>query len=654
MYSFSDVAVQGKTRDVIDYAKELNRQQFQAATSLDGYYLVIAGAGSGKTRTLVYRVAYLIEQGVHSGSILLLTFTRKAAQEMMSRASAILDERCSNIVGGTFHSYAYQVLRKYAKYIGYADKFSVMDREDAESLIKMVLNEPQFAEKKKELPKAGVVLSIISKSINTGQCLDKVIAREYPQFKKATSLVSEIARCYEEQKRQKSLMDFDDLLLHFKKLLQEHSQLGREISQRHRYIMVDEYQDTNKLQTEIIALLAQEHGNLMAVGDDSQSIYSFRGADFKNIMAFPKMFPGCQVITLEQNYRSTEPILKFSNSILTCVKEKYSKTLFSDISGKKPLYIRPKNEEDEAKIVCQTIQQLKEYEVGLNEIAVLFRASSHSHYLEIELSREQLPFVKYGGIRFTEAAHVKDMLALIRIILNPMDVIAWTRILALLDGLGDAGIAKIVHEVVDNQKGYDGLADDKFAGKKYSPGLSALWQTIQDFQAASAIPEKIGTLLKFYTSLLEGNYDDAKSRRKDLETLAQMACRYASIDDFLAEISIEPPDIGSTADNQKKVVLSTIHSAKGLEWHTVFVIHLLEGFFPSCYALEDEGNIEEERRLFYVATTRAKKNLLLVTPKNIKNGKMQYVAPRFAFAEPSRFVTGNGEAGKLIEEWDVG
>ncbi len=611
MDSATDISVQITTRQGIDYEKDLNPQQFQAATRLDGYYLIIAGAGSGKTRTLIYRVAYLIEHGVDPQSILLLTFTRKAANEMMSRASALLDERCQNIVGGTFHSYAYQVLRKYAHHIGYADNFSVMDREDAESLIKMVMNELEFVEKKKTLPKAHVIQSIISKSLNTGLGLDKVIAREYPQFKKTITLVYEIAECYREQKIQKSLMDFDDLLLFLKKLLQEHPQVGKEISQRHRYIMVDEYQDTNKLQTEIITLLAQEHGNLMAVGDDSQSIYSFRGADYKNILAFPQMFPDCQVITLEQNYRSTQAILSFSNSVLACAREKFSKTLFSDIPGEKPFYIRPRNEEHEVQFICQTIRQLQEYEVGLDEIAVLFRAASHSHYLEIEMTRQQIPFIKYGGIRFTEAAHIKDLLALLRIMLNPMDAIAWGRILVLLDGLGEKSVSKIIEEVVENGKGYDGLADDKFAGKKYSLGISALWQTIQDFQAASSIPEKIGTLLEFYTSLLENNYEDSKKRLIDLETLAQMASRYQGMDEFLAEIIVEPPDIETAGDNQKKVVLSTIHSAKGLEWHTVFVIHLLEGFFPSCYALDDDENLEEERRLFYVATTRAKKNLLL-------------------------------------------
>jgi DNA helicase-2/ATP-dependent DNA helicase PcrA len=618
MDSFTDVSVQVRAGHFIDYAKELNPQQLQAVTCLDGHYLVIAGAGSGKTRTLVYRVAYLIEQGIDPRSILLLTYTRKAAQEMMSRAVVVFDERCQNIVGGTFHAYAYRVLREYARHVGYASAFTVMDSVDAESLIKMVLNEPEFSEQKKQLPRAAMIAGLISKSLNTGLPLDRVIGRVAPQFQNMTEVIVEIEKKYRRQKIQKSLMDFDDLLLYLKKLLQECDSVGQQIAKAHQYIMVDEYQDTNQLQAEIVALLAKGHDNLMAVGDDSQSIYSFRGANFKNIMTFPKMFSDCRIITLEQNYRSTQPILTFSNAVLNSVREKYSKRLFSDIaSEQKPLYIRPKNEQEEAEIICQAIQQLHGEGLPLGEIAVLFRAAAHSHHLEIELTKHEIPFIKYGGIRFAESAHVKDLLALLKIILNPLDAIAWCRILALLDGLGSIGISKIVYEVVDNQKGYDCLLDDKFAGKKYSPTLATLRQTIQEFQAASSIPEKIGTLLKFYTSHLESNYEDSKNRMKDLETLTLMASGYKNIDKFLAEIIMEPPDIESTGDNQKKVVLSTIHSAKGLEWHTVFVIHLLEGLFPSCYALDDSDKLEEERRLFYVAVTRAKKNLCLLTPSEL-------------------------------------
>ena len=641
--------------NAIDYARELNSQQLHAVTRRNGHYLVIAGAGSGKTRTLVYRVAYLIEQGVDPQAILLLTFTRKAAQEMMNRAVGILDQRCQKIVGGTFHAYAYRVLREYARHIGYADPFTVMDTADAESLLKMVLNEPEFADKKKQLPKAAMLASLISRAANTGLSLGAAIANLSPQFVKKTTVIAEIGRHYCQHKRQKSLMDFDDLLLYLKQLLQEQRSIGQELAQAHHYIMVDEYQDTNRLQAEIVALLARAHGNLMAVGDDSQSIYSFRGANFKNIMAFPQMFSDCQVIMLEQNYRSTQPILSFSNAVLDSVREKYSKRLFSDITGDhKPLYLRPKDEEAEARLICQAIAQLCDDGVDLGDIAVLFRAASHAHYLEIELARQQLPFVKYGGIKFAEASHVKDVLALLKMLQNPLDAVAWQRILVLLDGLGAKTAMAMIHEVVELQTGYAGLLAAPFSGKKYSPTLTALWQIIQEFQASPApLPEKMAPLLDFYAPLLASNYENAKSRQQDLATLAQMATGYRDVEQFLADLALEPPEVEAARDKSGQVVLSTVHSAKGLEWHTVFVIHLLEGLFPSCYALDNDEILEEERRLFYVAVTRARKNLCLLTPQIIKNGKLQYIDPRLALCTPSRFVTENDELQKLILAWQV-
>ena len=492
------------TTSGIDYAKELNPQQLQAATSLNGHYLVIAGAGSGKTRTLVYRVAYLIEQGIAPQSILLLTFTRKAAQEMLSRAATLLDASCLKIVGGTFHAYAYQVLRRYAQQLGYADNFTVMDTADAESLIKMVLHEPEFVEQKQRLPKATVLASLISKSANTGWSLPAIIAKSAPQYKHLATEIGSIAHNYRQQKIQKSLMDFDDLLLYLKQLLQDNRVIGPQLANAHQYIMVDEYQDTNQLQAEIVALLAKVHGNLLVVGDDSQSIYSFRGANFKNIMAFPQMFPDCQIITLEQNYRSTQPILTFSNAVLNRVKEKYSKRLFSDIlSEQKPLYIRPQHEADEATIICQAIQQLQQAGLPLGDIAILFRAASHSHHLEIALTQQAIPFIKYGGIRFAESAHIKDLLALLNLIRNPRDAIAWNRILVLMDGLGAKTAAEIIREAVDHQRGYDVLVADQFSGKKYASALAALWQTIHDFQAATTtLSEKITPVLNFYLPFL--------------------------------------------------------------------------------------------------------------------------------------------------------
>lgn len=642
----------------IDYQNELNDKQFEAVTNIAGPQLVIAGAGSGKTRALVYRVAYLVEHGVHPQEILLLTFTRKAAQEMMRRASSILDNRCLKVAGGTFHSFAAMILRRYATRQGYENNFSIIDRGDGEDIINMFRGELGFAGKKKRIPKKKTVLDIISKAVNTGRSYADILMDEYPHFFDEAKAIAKISEQYKRYKHLKSIMDYDDLLVNLRDLLRDHEDVRKRLSSQYRYIMVDEYQDTNHLQAQIACYLASEYQNIMVVGDDSQSIYSFRGANFKNIMDFPTIFPGCTITTMEQNYRSAEPILSLTNKIIENAKEKYSKELFSHITGhQKPVYLRVRSENEQALFVCQRVIEQLEEGVPLDDMAVLFRAGWHSNELEIELRNHNIPYVKYGGIKFAEAAHVKDVTSLVRVIFNPCDAIGWFRILRLLEGIGPKTAGTIIREIVDNKLGFQGLLSSSFAGKKYTPELNRLYDTIQQVVVPHLNPvDEMRVVFDYYMPLFERVYDDYKKRLNDLESLIRVVERYTDIEQFLTDISIEPPELGQAgvfeqAREDKKLVLSTVHSAKGLEWDTVFIINLVDGYFPSSYSMFRESDMEEERRLFYVAATRAKRNLYLITPDMDYSARSYFQFSRYAFTAPSRFLTEVDILDELTESW---
>jgi len=643
---------------VIDYAEELNESQLETVKHRDGPLLVIAGAGSGKTRTLVYRVAYLVEHGIHPQSILLLTFTRKAAQEMMRRSTAILDERCMRVAGGTFHSFASMVLRRYGERIGYNRNYSIIDRGDGEDIIKLVLAETGDRGTKRRFPRAKTILDIISKTVNTERSFGNVLLEDYPQFMEVEETLWRVARRYDEYKREKSIMDYDDLLVNLKQLLSDNEDICRHLSETYRYIMIDEYQDTNKMQAEIAYLLAGEHRNLMVVGDDSQSIYAFRGARFKNIMDFPRVYPECRVITLEQNYRSTMPILSLTNSIIDRAREKYSKRLFSSIVGEqKPVYIQARDENEQALFVCQRVLELREEGVALDDMAVLFRSGWHSNELEIELNNFNIPYVKYGGLKFAEAAHVKDVMSLARAIFNPLDAVAWYRFLLLHEGLGPKGAQSVIREIVDEKKRFDGLLGDVTKGKKYSPALKDLHEVITTISAGHVDPAReMRLILDYYTPLMERKYDDFHRRVNDLESLVRIAERYGTMEPFLTDLTIEPPEHSQVGvyrqdGEDEKLVLSTIHSAKGLEWHSVFLIGLVDGYLPSSYSLFKDEDLEEERRLFYVAATRAEKNLYLVKPEVEFTGRSYYALSTSAFCQPSRFITEIQNFDELTEEW---
>ncbi|ODS29919.1 MAG: ATP-dependent DNA helicase PcrA [Candidatus Scalindua rubra] len=641
----------------IDYHSELNEQQYNAVTSIDGPQLIIAGAGTGKTRTLVYRVAYLVENGIKPESILLLTFTRKAAQEMMKRASNILDERCNRVAGGTFHSFSNFILRKYAELIDYSNNFTVIDRADSESLIGYIISNLGLNKKERRFPRKRTVLNIVSKSINTTYSVREILEKEYPQFIEEEKEIINIGKQYTHGKKTRNLMDYDDLLTNMVKLLTENEKIRQKLSNTYNYVMIDEYQDTNHIQALYASLIASEHENIMVVGDDAQSIYSFRGANFRNIMDFPIIFPKTELHTIEQNYRSTQPILDLTNQVIENAEEKYSKELFTDIEGiDKPIFIVPKDKFEQARFICQKVLELRNDGVELRNIGVLFRAGFHSNELEIELNEQNIPFVKFGGIKFIEAAHIKDVIAILRVTYNQADAIAWIRLLQLIKGVGAKTADYLVNEILVNDQGIKALISDTLKGKKYYSDLQSLYNLLDQILETDDEPiTMFPKIFEFYSPIIKQKYDDYKKRELDLQSLLEISDRYSSTEKFLTDMSLEPPETSqvkavATDKDDENLILSTVHSAKGLEWHTVFVIQLLDGFFPSSYSLESPESIEEERRLFYVACTRAKKNLFLLSP-NLSFSR--FSSETISYSEPSRFLTEIEPFGELTERWEL-
>lgn len=613
----------GANKLPIDFEHELNDAQRAAVRSLKGPHLVIAGAGSGKTRTLVYRVANLINQGVHPESILLLTFTRRAAQEMLRRAAGLLDERCQRVAGGTFHSFANNTLRRWAEPLGYRKNFTIIDRADAVDMIGILRAEGAYESRERRFPRAETLLNLYSKETNTHRPLQDLLEDDYPQFFDDVEPIAELRTRFAERKKALNVMDYDDLLVNLRQLLAEHQPARRKLSSTYRYVMVDEFQDTNRLQAHIAALLAASHGNIMVVGDDAQSIYGFRGASFRNIIDFPKIFPGCDTILLEQNYRSTQPILDLGNAILEKAREKYSKTLFTEIEGEqKPVLLRTTDEYTQAEYISDKVLALREEGVPLEEIAVLCRAAWHTNTLELELGNRNIPFRKFGGIKFVEAAHIKDVSSLLKLGSNPTDAAAWFRILQFFEGIGPKTARALAERIAGAGGAMDALVDPKVAKRKYGPDLGRLKSLLEEIaRPKQTLHERLDTTLEQYRLWMPRKYDDASRRVHDLEALLVIAERYDDLEQFLSDLAIDPPDFSRPeaalgADSEDEwMTLSTVHSAKGLEWHTVFVVQLNLGRFPGFNSLQDADDYEEERRLLYVAVTRAKSNLFLIKPE---------------------------------------
>jgi DNA helicase-2/ATP-dependent DNA helicase PcrA len=619
---------------------ELNPAQFEAVSHDDGPLIVIAGAGSGKTRTLTYRAARLVEDGHAPETILLLTFTRKAAGEMLQRASRLLDARCHQIAGGTFHSFANSILKRYAAALGFPDGFSIIDRPDAESLVGFVVKDKIDVPKFGAFPRKKTLTNIFSKMANKDASLEDILDAEYPHFFPYLDVLQEIQVGYTAIKKQQALMDYDDLLNNLWILMDQHPEIREQITTRYRHVMVDEYQDTNRLQARIVRLLAGDHQNIMVVGDDSQSIYSFRGADFRNIMEFPALFPNTRVITLEENYRSAEPILALTNSLIDQAIEKYPKTLFSKRGGvKPPQLVHTGSENSQSRFVVDKILELSRQGIPLNDIAVLFRAGFHAFDLEVELTREGITYVKYGGFKFMESAHIKDVLAYLRVLCNPYDRLSWFRILLLVDKIGPKSADTLYNNVLQQAKGLQGfLEDDSNLGLK--PDIQRLKELMAAIDDPTLSPTHRGEyILTYYLPILKHRFDDHPKRARDLEQLLTIMETYDSLEHFLEEMTLEPPTttvsgaFKPTDDQGDRLVLSTVHSAKGLEWHTVFILWTLDGRFPSLMATEDEGQLDEELRLMYVAATRARERLYFMCPSQVYDR-----VSGMLLSQPSRFL----------------
>ena len=634
-----------------DYAQALNPQQLAAVDVVDGPALVIAGAGSGKTRVLVYRVARLIDRGIDPASILLLTFTRKAAREMLGRVGLLIGPQSERVTGGTFHAVANALLRRYGRVIELEPGFTILDRGDSEDLVNLTRAQIGLGDTGKRFPRKRTIADIFSKCANTLQSLEDVLLNEYAHFGDYLNELARLQKAYDSTKRQRQLVDYDDLLLRLRELLTADEHVRRMISDTYRYILVDEYQDTNPLQAEVVKKMAVTHDNVMAVGDDSQSIYSFRGATFRNIMQFPTLFPGTRIFKLEENYRSTPSILEFANAVIDPATEKYRKTLFTrKAPGERPALVQAVGENPQSRFVAQKILELQDEGVPLDDVAVLFRSSFHAFDLEVELSKRGIPFVKRGGFKFIETAHVKDLLAHLRVIHNPRDTISWNRSLQLVEGVGQKRARDLIAQIMTSEAPYEALRQGSGRSALGLHNLAAVLESVGPGEPGS-LSDHIKRLLEYYVPILKDHYDDYPKRIRDLEHLLVMVERYDSLGEFLADVTLEPPDESVTGvevpdQDDERLVLSTIHSAKGLEWRCVFVIWLVDGRFPSSYAFTTDEDLEEERRLLYVAVTRAKQSLYLTFPVQVYDKFTGSV-----LSKPSRFL--DDVPASLVKAWEV-
>lgn len=625
----------------IDFAKHLNPAQWDAVRAEQGPLLVIAGAGSGKTRTIAFRLAYLVHHGVAPENILLLTFTRKAAQEMLQRAAHLIGRELGGVAGGTFHSFAYSVLRRYAPALGFAEGFTIMDAPDMREIIGQVRTELGLGKKDKAFPKRTTILGMLSKSRNKEIDLLRLLERETPHLIPYADDVQRISQAYASFKMRHGLMDYDDLLFNLERLIVERADLAEFLRMRHPHVMVDEYQDTNKVQARLVRHLAGDGRGVMVVGDDAQSIYAFRGAEVRNILSFPTFFPDAAMVRLEENYRSTQPILDLTNAVLRGAANKFDKNLFTRrTKGPRPQLIHTVSDQTQARAVVDKVLELSQGR-RLRDIAVLFRAGYQSYPVELLLNRLGIRFRKYGGLRFTEAAHIKDVLAYLRLILNPADLPAWFRAVSHVKGLGPKTCSRFCQAVLDGDQ--HGVA--RYAQK--FPDVDQAFALINALRGEKPAPGMaLERILEFYTPIFRERYpDDYPARQAGLDQLQQMAQAFDDLDAFLTELTLESPDQDDAEEMDDHLVMSTVHSAKGLEWSAVLVIDLVNGRFPSRHALERDEDLEEERRLLYVACTRARDYLALFVPSTVYNRFQGGSEP----AEPSLFI--NELPAHCYEEW---
>src|SRR5438309_566757 len=662
----------------IDYSAELNKQQLAAVTASPGPLLVIAGAGSGKTRTLTYRVAYLLENGIDPRNILLLTFTNKAAREMLGRVANVLPIDASGLWGGTFHSVGHSMLRRHVTALGYSSGFTIMDREDQKDLIDAVVTSAGIDTKEIRFPKGDVLAEIFSFVANTEKPLEELLAEKFPYFLPLLDKIHDVHERYEKKKKATNSMDFDDLLEKTLSMFQQHERIAEFYRRKFQFILVDEYQDTNKIQADLVDLLARDHRNVMVVGDDAQSIYSWRGANFQNILEFPKRYPDAEVFKIEMNYRSVPEILDVANAAIAANVQQFRKHLSAtrDSKALKPALVALNNSAEQAQFVAQRILELRDENVELNEIAVLYRAHYHAVELQLERSRRGIPYQITSGIRFFEQAHIKDVTSFIRFVANPRDEVAFHRMVKLLPGIGNRTAENLWREwemdVVATGVDRGSEATSAPAGVN-NPGYSFAERLLA--MSVPAKSKKMWTQLahtldeiapggqpnppsEMITSIVEAIYDDYAKvnftnyelRREDLDQLAVFARQFRDVHEFLAQLAlisnVDAEAAPGQTNDKEAVNLSTVHQAKGLEFHTVFVIWLTDSMFPSSRSLNTRDALEEERRLFYVAITRARDELYLTYPQLRLSGGYGDV-----FQRPSRFL--QEIPSDLVEDWQV-
>jgi DNA helicase-2/ATP-dependent DNA helicase PcrA len=639
------------------YRDELNEEQYAVATAPPGAALVIAGAGSGKTRAITYRVAYLVEQGVAPARIVLATFTNRAAREMLRRVEQLAGsgtDAARRVWGGTFHRIANLILRRHAEAIGYTSNFSILDSEDARDFLAVCVEEAGVDTRARRFPKAEVLQDIISYATNTDRPIEDVVPRRYPFFEPLAQQIRRVDRVYMERKRERNLMDYDDLLLNWKRLMIESDAVAHLYQEQFEHVLVDEYQDTNRLQAEIVDLLAVRHRNVMVVGDDAQSIFAFRGASVEGISEFPGRYPEARVYRLETNYRSTPEIVAVANTAIAANRRQFPKTLRSarPSAGLPPALIPCRDADQQAAFVASRVLELRDEGVPLDEIAVLYRSHYHSLELQLELTRRGIPYTVRSGVRFFEQAHIKDVISYLRLTANPRDELAWKRVLRLIPNVGPATANRVWERVAYAPDplalvlggGADAAATRRGTGWAE---FRALLEDLTRPELRTSPGRQIETVLaRGYEAHLKATYENAEARLEDLRQLALYSSRYSSTEEFLSELALlsterygapqalTAEDVIEGGDEDEVLALSSVHQAKGLEWRAVFIIWAADGKFPSPRSLRDAEGEEEERRLWYVALTRAKDQLYISYPLMVTDYNRQSILQR-----PSRFVT---------------
>ncbi len=651
----------------LDYDADLNEQQRAVVTAGSGPLLVIAGAGSGKTHTLTYRMAHLVDRGVDPTNILLLTFTNRAARSMTSRASELVGLNVTRLWSGTFHSTANRILRRYADRLGYPTDYTIIDRDDATTLMKSCVAGADVGHLERRFPRPKMLVNLFSFARNTGRTLAEALDERAPYFQELCEPIARILGLYQVRKREMGLMDFDDLLTNWRDLLVEHPDVRKELSERFEHILVDEYQDTNHVQGRIVDEMAHVHGNLMVVGDDSQSIYAFRGADYRNILEFPERYPDCHQFRLETNYRSTPQILDLANRSIAFNVHQYEKTLRAHRpEGPLPAHVHLEDANQQAAFICQRILEFVDEGLSLDDIAVLYRSHHHSMELQVEMTRCKIPFVVRSGLRFFEQAHIKDALSYLRFLFNHRDELAFMRLVRQWRGIGQKRAENIWMFLSSQPDTLEALRDERLIDNL--PGrastswrrASELLDDLRKMRLGTSPAAILETLLDsdFYDHV-QSSYENAENRLRDLEQLANYAAQFESLDTFLGEISllsgVSGQEIGvGEARDDEFVCLSSVHQAKGLEWSAVFVLNLAHGEFPHRRALEDEGGLEEERRLFYVATTRARDDLYLCHPMTYSSrGSYRVVQRESKFIEEIRDDSQRSGEPLPWEDWRI-